>query len=192
MSTHRITSSLAVAVAAVAVGAPASYGGQPSLSAAAHLEVHANADTSAAQKAMRTSSARARRLMARGTRELSRAAAIVSQADAQTSASGDGGDDHAVLTAQASLSLAAADQSETLAALAGKASGRLQAAAQRARTKAEGIRSRADAALDDQSDEPGVVSVSVSADADAGSDSASADDGPDGIELLGMLSGGGE
>jgi hypothetical protein len=196
MSRKHIISTLAVASAAVATGVPASYGGQPPLSVAVHLEAHANADTAAAQRVAHRSGGRARKLMARGARELARAAAIVAHADAQASASGSGADDEAVLTAQASLSSAAADQSATLTAIADAASGKVEAAAKRAQARAEAIRSRADAALEGPGDDSGVVSVSVSADAGTGDDSASDEDASDsgatgGIELLGVLSGGG-
>ena len=42
MSKHRITTTLAVTAVAVAIGVPASYGGQQSLFAAGHLEAHAD------------------------------------------------------------------------------------------------------------------------------------------------------
>ena len=58
MFKHRITSTVAVAFAAVAAAAPTSQAGQPSLSAAVHLEAHANADTSAAKNAARSSGLR--------------------------------------------------------------------------------------------------------------------------------------
>ena len=185
MINHRITTTIAVAAAALAAAAPASYGG-PSLSAAVHLEAHANADTSAAKKAMRTSSDRARKLMARGTRELSRAATIVRQADAKAQAAGAGADHQAVLNAQASLSTAASDQSFTLSSIAQKATGVVAKAAQRAQTKAEAIRSEADSALADGGSDPAQASVSVSAQAGSGDDQAVG-----GVELLGILAGGG-
>jgi hypothetical protein len=199
MSNHRIITTLAVAAAVVATGVPASYGGQSTLAAAVHLEAHANADTTAAKQVMHRSGARARKLMARGARELARAAAIVKQADTDTSASGDATQDDAVIEAQASLSSSAADQSATLSAIARNAAGRVRAAANRARTQADAIRSDADAAIDGSGDEPDVVSVSVSAgvSSDAGDDDATADDasGGDtgtagGVELLGILGGG--
>jgi hypothetical protein len=183
MLNHRITTTAAVAAAALAVAAPASFGG-PSLSAAVHLEAHANVDTSAAKKAMRSSSARARKLMARGTRELTRAAAIVRQADAKAQAAGANADHQAVLTAQASLSTAASDQSFTLDSIAQKATGAVAKAAQRAKARAEAIRSEADAALGDGGSDPAQASVSVSA--QAGSD----DQAVGGIELLAILGGG--
>jgi hypothetical protein len=193
MSNHRIITTLAVAAAAVATGVPASYGDQSSLKSAVHLEAHANADTTAAKRVMRRSGARARKLMARGAWELARAAAIVNQADANAAASGDGGDDDAVLTAQASLSSSAAGQSATLNAIAQQASGKVLATAKRARAKADAIRSDADAAIDGPSDQSDVVSVTVSADvgSDAGDDDAASDDAPasGGIELLGIFGG---
>ena len=199
MSKHRITSILAASVATLAAAGPA-HGAQPSLSAAVHLEAHANADTSAAKNAVRTSRARAMRLMTRGTRQLARAAAIVSQAGAQASASGDAGASDAALDAQATLSSAAADQSDTLSEIAAKASGTIEAAARRAQARVEAIRTRADAALDGTSDQPDVVSVTVSADvstdsgddgSDAGADGSDAGSS-DGISLLGVLPGGGQ
>lgn len=184
MINHRITTTIAVAAAALAAAAPASFGG-PSLSAAVHLEAHANADTSAAKKALRTSSARARKLMARGTRELTRAAAIVRQADAKAQAAGADADHQAVLSAQASLSTAASNQSFTLSSIAQKATGVVAKAAQRAQARAEVIRSEADAAMSDGGSDPAQASVSVSAQAGTGNDQAVG-----GIELLGLFAGG--
>ena len=124
MNNHRITATIAVVAAALTAAAPASYGA-PSLTAAVHLEAHANANAAAAKRVMQASSARARTLMARGTRDLARAAAIVRQADAQAPASGA----ESMLGAQASLSAAAAGQSATLSAIRQKATGVLAAAA---------------------------------------------------------------
>jgi hypothetical protein len=186
MNNHRITTTIAVAAAALAAAAPASFGG-PSLSAAVHLEAHANADTTTAKKVMRTSSARARKLMARGTRELGRAAAIVRQADAKAEASGANADNQAVLTAQASLSTAASDQSFTLSSIAQKATGVVAEAAQRAQAKADAIRSQADSALSASADpQPAEVSVSVTAQAGSSDD----DQATGGVQLLGILAGG--
>jgi phage repressor protein C with HTH and peptisase S24 domain len=186
MNNHRITTTLAVAAAALAAAAPASYGG-PSLSAAVHLEAHANADTSAAKTAMRTSSARARKLMARGARELSRAAAIVRQADAKAQAAG-AADRQAVLDAQASLSTAASSQSFTLSSIAQRATGVVAKDARRAQAKVESIRTAADDALSAGGSDPAQASVSVSAQAGAGGD----DQTVGGVELLGIFAGGGE
>jgi hypothetical protein len=122
---------------------------------------------------MNTSRARAQTLMARGARELTRAAAIVNKGD---------GDDAAVVQAQATLSSSAANQSATLSVIAQKASGKLEAAARRARTKVEAIRSDADAWLVSADSSPDVVSVSASAEVS----------GDDSSELLGILGGGGE
>jgi hypothetical protein len=186
MNNHRITTTLAVAAAALAAAAPASYGG-PSLSAAVHLEAHANADTSAAKNAVRTSSARARKLMARGARELSRAAAIVRQADAKAQAAGADADHQAVLDAQASLSTAASSQSFTLSSIAQKATGVVAKDARRAQAKVESIRTAADDALSAGGSDPGQASVSVSAQAGTGGD----DQTVGSIELLGIFAGGG-
>jgi hypothetical protein len=174
MTNHRIITTLAVAAAAASIGVQASYGDQAPLSAAVHLEAHANADTAAAQRVMNTSRVRARKLMVRGARELAHAATIVNQA---------GDDDAATFDAQASLSASAADQSATLGAIVRKAGGTTKAAAQRARAKVEAIRSDADAWLVSADSSPDVVSVSASADADTTSG---------GIQLLGILGGGGE
>jgi len=182
MTNHRIITTLAVAAAAVASGVPASYGDQSPLSAALHLEAHANAHTDAAQRVMKTSRVRAQRLMARGAGELARAATIVNQSS---------DDQEAVLDAQASLSSSATDQSATLAAIARKASGKLEAAAKRARAKVETIRSDADAVLVSAGSSPDVVSVSASA--DVSSDDADNDaEATSGIQLLGTLGGGDE
>jgi hypothetical protein len=194
MSVHRIPALLAVCAAALVAAAPATYGGQPSLSAAAHLETHAGADTTAAQQAVHRSGARARRLMARGTRELARAAAIVRRAGAQASASGEGSDD--VVAAQVSLSASAADQSGTLQQIADEAKGRVDAAARRALAKVGAIKSGVDAAMgapqrDDASQGDGAPQ-GASAQASAGASvDASGDGSTGGIELLGLLSGGG-
>jgi hypothetical protein len=187
MTKHRIITTLAVTTAAVAAGVPASFGSQPTLDAAMRLEARANADTSAAHKAVHTSGARARRLMARGARELARAAAIVNRADAQAEASSDSDADDAVVSAQLSLSAAAADQSATLAAIADEAKGKVEAAAKRALSKAQAIKVAADTALDDSGDEADGVSVEVSADAGADGDEAAAGS----VELLALLSGSG-
>jgi hypothetical protein len=185
MNNHRITTTLAVAAAALAAAAPASYGG-PSLSAAVHLEAHANADTSAAKKVMHTSSARARKLMARGARELSRAATIVRQADAKAQAAGADADHQAVLDAQASLSTAASNQSFTLSSIAQKATGVVAKDARRVQAKVESIRTAADDALSAGGSDPAQASVSVSAQAGTGGDQSVG-----GIELLGIFASGG-
>jgi hypothetical protein len=192
MSNHRITTTMAVLATAVVAGAPSAYGGS-SLKAAVHLEAHANADTGAAKHALRSSAARARVLMARGSRELGRAAAIVHQADAQAATSGGGGD-HAVLAAQASLSSSAASQSATLQSIVDRATGAVAAAARRAKARADAIRSDADTALTGSGGAPGDLNVSAGAEAGTGGSGASADGSgtgsTGGIELLGMLSGG--
>jgi hypothetical protein len=90
-----------------------------------------------------------------------------------------------VLSAQASLSTAAADQSFTLSSIAQKATGVVATAAQRAQAKADAIRSQADAALADGGSDPAQASVSVSAQAGTGGQAAG------GIELLGIFAGGG-
>jgi hypothetical protein len=189
MSAHRISALLAVSAAALVAAAPATYGGQPSLSAAAHLEAHAGADTTAAQQAAHRSGGRARRLMARGTRELARAAAIVRRAGAQSSASAGGSDQ--VVAARVSLSAAAADQSETLQAIADETKGKVDAAARRALARVGAIKSGVDAAMDTpQAADASSQGTSVQASAGAGVDS-SGDGSTGGIELLGLLSGGG-
>jgi hypothetical protein len=188
MSAHRISALLAVCAAALVAAAPATYGGQPSLSAAAHLEAHAGADTTAAQQAVHRSGARARRLMARGTRELARAAAIVRRADAQASASGEGSGD--VAAAQMSLSAAAGHQADTLQAIADETKGKVDAAAKRALAKVGAIKSGADAAMGQPASADAPQGASVQASAGASVD-ASGDGSTGGIELLGLLSGGG-
>jgi hypothetical protein len=182
MTNHRIITTLAVVAAALASGVPASYGDQAPLSAAVHLEAHANAHTDAAQRVMSTSRLRAQKLMARGARELARAATIVNRSS---------DDKEAVLDAQASLSSSAADQSATLTAIARTASGKLEAAARRARVKVEAIRSDADAVLVSAGSSPDVVSVSASADVSSG-DADDDAEATSGIQLLGVLGGGDE
>jgi phage repressor protein C with HTH and peptisase S24 domain len=92
-----------------------------------------------------------------------------------------------VLTAQASLSTAASDQSFTLSSIAQKATGVVAKAAQRAQAKADAIRSQADSALNASADpQPAAVSVSVSAQAGSSND----DQATGSIQLLGILAGG--
>jgi hypothetical protein len=194
MSAHRISAVLAVCAAALVAAAPATYGGQPSLSTAAHLEAHAGADTTAAQRVVHRSGARARRLMTRGTRELARAAAIVRRADAQASVSGEESND--VAAAQVSLSAAAAGQSDTLQAIADEAKGKVDAAARRALAKVGAIKSGVDAAMGEPQGDDGSqgddAPQGASAQASAGASvDASGDGSTGGIELLGLLSGGG-
>lgn len=129
MSSHRLTKLVCTTAVAALAGVPVAHAGDNSLKVAASLQVHANADTSAARAAADDAGARARRLMRKGVGELRRAARMVGHAQATASS---GPAVQAAVDAQVALSGDAAQQEDTLKAIAGDTSGRVKAAALRA------------------------------------------------------------